>query len=89
LGVVFATDTGEVRTGALGAEQVTFDGSSFEKGLAQVLSMSGGTTVVRMPPMKKMPSAAATANPKLVSAFCNMRSPVRPPELSFPRVPSP
>src|SRR5215469_1070513 len=47
-------------------------GSLLANGRAQLLSTSGGTTVVSSPPMKNRPSDAATANAALLSAFLNM-----------------
>src|SRR5205085_7757157 len=49
-----------------------FDGSLFSNGLDQLLSTSGGTTVVSRPPMKKKMSAATTKPMALLSVFCNM-----------------
>jgi len=47
-------------------------GSWFSKGLAQLVSTRGGTTVVSRPPIKKSTREMATAQRALVSAFLNM-----------------
>src|SRR5579883_2587747 len=49
-----------------------FAGSLFSNGFVQLVSISGGATVVSRPPMKNSASDPATAHPALLSALWNM-----------------